>query len=79
MNNHLVPIVGFEGRDDACGDDAQPLIVRWKNGPVIGGILAQLDPAWLKARQADLARDEELRSQGVTILADHRRFGNEEI
>jgi len=70
MNNHLVPIVGFEGRDDACGDDAQP---------VIGGILAQLDPAWLKARQADLARDEELRSQGVTILADHRRFGNEEI
>jgi hypothetical protein len=65
-------MVGFEGRDDACTEDAQPLIVRWKSGGVIGGILAPLDPKWMKAHREDLARMEELRDSGVILLDDWR-------
>jgi hypothetical protein len=68
---HDLPVLGFEGRDSSC-TDAQPLLVRWKDGKLIGGILAPLDPRWLKAFHRDQERDEQLRSQGVTVLADHR-------
>jgi hypothetical protein len=75
---HDLPVLGFQGRDnDACTQDAKPLLVRWADGRLVGGILADLDPRWLKAFRCDQERDEQLRSQGVTVLADHRPGGNE--
>jgi hypothetical protein len=69
---HSLPILGFDRPDDAC-TDAAPLIIRWKSGgSIIGGILAPLDPQWLKAFRVDQEHNEELRSQGISVLADHR-------
>jgi hypothetical protein len=69
---HSLPILGFDRPDDAC-TDAAPLVVRWADGRMVGGILAPLDPLWLRAFQVDQERNEELRSRGITVLADHLR------
>ena len=69
MSNFAVPILGF-------GDDGPiPSHVRWKDGTrlayagILGGVF---DPEAQQAHQAERARKEELRSQGVAVLSDYQ-------
>ena len=69
MSNFAVPILGF-------GDDGPiPSRVRWKDGTrlayagILGGVF---DPEAQQAYEAEKARKQNLRDQGVTILEDHR-------
>lgn len=53
--------------------DAEPLIVRWKSGELVGGILGPLAPEWMKAHQHELAAREELRAEpNVIILKEYK-------
>jgi len=67
----LVPILGFD----------QPRTVRdveivWADGRPVGGLLgSDIKEALARCRAAETeeAAKQELRDQGVTVLADHQR------